>query len=500
LKDTTLLIPGFVVIPLAAAFVNSLVGSRIRGLPAFLGCLTTVMLLGLSLFAIPNVQNEATLVYQLGGWSLPIGIALVLDSLTSFMLVTVNMIAFAIAVYATDYMEQYTSKGKFYTLVLLMLTGMNGVIVAGDLFNLFVFLEIAGVASYALVAFGTESQELEAAYKYAVMGTVGSLFILLGIVFLYSLTSTLNMADMSLMLNNHRKDNLLLMVSVLFLMGFGLKAALVPFHAWLPDAHPSAPAPISAMLSGVLIKTLGVYALCRIFYNVIGISPMLSSTLMFLGTLSMVIGVLLAIGQSDFKRLLAYSSISQVGYVVLGIGLGTPLGILGGVFHLFNHSVFKSLLFLNSGAVEYATGTRDLRQMGGLRKMMPVTSTTNFIASMSIAGIPPFSGFWSKLIIIVAAVQAGHLGYAIWAVIVSVLTLALFAGVLRDSFLGEPLQPWKGIQEVPGFMQFSMLTLALISVMSGLLLLPIFKGAFLQPAAAIFIQGINYAHVILGII
>jgi len=290
------------------------------------------------------------------------------------------------------------------------------------------------------------------------------------------------------------------MVSVLFLMGFGLKAALVPFHAWLPDAHPSAPAPISAMLSGVLIKTLGVYALCRIFYNVIGISPMLSSILMLLGTLSMVVGALLAIGQWDLKRLLAYSSISQVGYVVLGLGLGTPLGILGGVFHLFNHSVFKALLFLNSGAVEYATGTRDLRKMGGLGKIMPITGTTNFVASMSIAGIPPFSGFWSKLIIIVAAVQAGHLGYAIWAVMVSVLTLALFAGVLRDSFLGEPSQPWQGIREVPRYMQFSMLGLALISVMSGMLLLPNIKGAFLQPAAAIFIEGVNYAQVILGII
>jgi multicomponent Na+:H+ antiporter subunit D len=153
------------------------------------------------------------------------------------MLVTVNMVAFAIAVYATDYMERFTSKAMFYTLLLLMLSGMNGVIVAGDLFNLFVFLEIAGVASYALVAFGTERHELEAAFKYAVMGTVGSLFILLGIVFLYSVTSTLNMADMSLMLADQRDHNLILMVSVLFLMGFGLKAALVPFHAWLPDAR-----------------------------------------------------------------------------------------------------------------------------------------------------------------------------------------------------------------------------------------------------------------------
>jgi len=498
LNEDAFLIPWFVVVPLAAAFVNSLLGRRIRGLPALLACLTTFILFVLSLVATQLVRINPTLVYHVGGWKAPIGIAMVLDGLTVFMLVTINMVAFVIAVYSTDYMERFTSKGMFYTLFLLMVTGMNGVIMAGDLFNLFVFLEIAGVASYALVAFGTERHELEAAFKYAVMGTVGSLFILLGIVFLYSVTSTLNMADMSLMLVDHRNDNLLLMVSVLFLMGFGLKAALVPFHAWLPDAHPSAPAPISAMLSGVLIKTLGIYALCRVFYNVIGMTPVLSSILMFLGTLSMVIGVLLAMGQRDFKRLLAYSSISQVGYVVLGIGMGTPLGILGGVFHLFNHSVFKSLLFLNSGAVEYATGTRDLRVMGGLAKKMPVTSTTNFVASMSIAGIPPFSGFWSKLVIIIAAVQAGHLGYALWAVIVSVLTLALFARVLKDSFFGEPRQSWEEVKEVPGLMQFSMIALAFISVMSGMLLLPNLKEAFLQPATSIFVDGVSYGQVMLG--
>ena len=218
-----------------------------------------------------------------------------------------------------------------------------------------------------------------------------------------------------------------------------------------PDAHPSAPAPISAMLSGVVIKTLGVYALCRIFFNVIGFTPMLSSILMFLGTLSMVVGVLLAMGQRDLKRLLAYSSISQVGYVFLGIGLGTPLGIVGGVFHLFNHSVAKSLLFLNSGAVEYATGSRDLGVISGLRKKMPITGATSFMASMSIAGIPPFGGFWSKLLIIIAAVQAGYLGHALWAVIVSILTLALFVTVFKDAFLGEPQHVWEGVKEVPRF-------------------------------------------------
>lgn len=498
MTDSAVLIPLFVLVPLAAAFVNSLLGKRFQGMPDLLGSLTTLMLFALSLTAMQRSHSGSVLVYHMGGWRLPIGIGMVIDGLTAFMLVTVNMVALAIAVFARDYMERYTSKEKFYTLFLLMLVGMNGVIVAGDLFNLFVFLEIAAVASYALVAFGTERHELEAAFKYAVMGTMGSLFILLGIVFLYSLTSTLNMADMSRMLNDHRSDNLLLMVSVLFLMGFGLKAALVPFHAWLPDAHPSAPAPISAMLSGVLIKTLGVYALCRIFYNVIGSTHTLSFILMFLGTLSMVIGVLLAIGQNDLKRLLAYSSISQIGYVVLGIGLGTPLGILGGLFHLFNHSVFKSLLFLNSGAVEYATGTRDVQAMSGLAKKMPVTGATGFVASMAIAGVPPFSGFWSKLVIIIAAVQAGHVGYAVWAVIVSVLTLALFLTIIKRTFFGEPSLSLEGVKEVPGAMQVSMVALASICIVSGVLLLPDLKETFLFPATTIFAEGSTYAEVILG--
>jgi multicomponent Na+:H+ antiporter subunit D len=366
-------------------------------------------------------------------------------------------------------------------------------VITGDIFNLFVFLEIASVASYALVAFGTERQEIEAAFKYAVMGTVGSLFILLGIVFLYSYTSTLNMADMGQVLAiKGVGSSLIVLVSILFIMGFGLKAALVPFHAWLPDAHPSAPAPISAMLSGILIKSLGIYTLCRIFYNVIGITPSLSSILMTLGALSMVIGVFLAIGQWDFKRLLAYHSISQIGYVILGIGLGTPLGILGGLFHLFNHSVFKSLLFLNSGAVEYSTGTRDLKEMGGLAKKMPVTGTTSFIASMSIAGIPPFNGFWSKLIIIIAAVEARRYGYAFWAVLASILTLASFMKVMKYAFLGTLKEKWDKVKEVPFFMKLSMSALALICIVGGALLIPGVKEIFLDKAAKILSQSVLY--------
>lgn len=490
-------IPLFTIIPLACAFLIALAGKKIKGLPGFLSSMGIFTLAGLSVSSLFWFNESKVLVYKVGGWLPPVGIALVLDGLSAFMLVTVNIVAFLIVVFSLDYMRRFTAQGKFYTLFMLMVAGMNGVIISGDMFNLFVFLEIAAISSYSLVAFGIEQEELEASFKYIVMGEMASLFILLGIALLYSKTSTLNMADMGRVLSLQQGGKLLPFVSVLFLAGFGIKSAMMPFHAWLPDAHPSAPAPISAMLSGVLIKSLGVYALCRIFYNVLGINPAISSTLMFLGVLSMVLGVLLAVGQWDFKRLLAYHSISQIGYIMLGIGLGTPLGILGGLFHLFNHSVFKSLLFLNSGAVEYATGTRDLRGMSGLSAKMPWTASTNMIAAMSISGIPPFNGFWSKLLIITAAVQAGKLGYAFWAVLASILTLASFMKLSKYAFFGALKETLKQVKEAPVFMKLAMVPLAVICLAGGMFFFSPFKELLLQKAVDVLLQGKDYAAVVL---
>ena len=218
---------------------------------------------------------------------------------------------------------------------------------------------MAAVASYALVAFGLGHDELEASFKYLMLSVVASAFILVGIAVIFGLTGSSTSPPWRPGSRSSTPSPVLGLVTAFFLLGFGLKAALVPFHAWLPDAHPSAPAPISAMLSGVLIKVSGVYAMTRIFLNVFGLTPALSAVLMRpRRRLDRRRRALLALGQNDIKRMLAYSSISQIGYVVLGLGLGTPLGIVGGLFHLFNHAMFKGLLFLTSGSVEQATGTR----------------------------------------------------------------------------------------------------------------------------------------------
>ncbi|HHN47178.1 MAG TPA: hypothetical protein ENN09_07035, partial [Planctomycetes bacterium] len=242
-----------------------------------------------------------------------------------------------------------------------------------------------------------------------------------------------------------------------------------PFHAWLPDAHPSAPAPISAMLSGVLIKALGIYALARLVFNVFGgVSP-LPQTLSILGVLSMVAGGLLGPVQKDIKRLLAYHSISQMGYIALAIGLGTPLGFLAGIFHLANHAVFKSLLFLGAGAVEMRTGTRDLSKMGGLAGKMPVTAATYFTAAMSIGGVPPFNGFFSKLLIVIACVEAKSYGLAVAAVLLSMVTLGCFLKVQREAFMGDAGNRWAKVKEIPVSMALAMILLAVLCLgMSGL--------------------------------
>jgi multicomponent Na+:H+ antiporter subunit D len=490
------IIPLFVAIPLGAAFFIPMVGRKNPRLSDTLANLVTLALLVMAISAIGKSG-----VYWMGGWvprlGIPLGINLVLDGVSAFMLVTITLISFMATLYSVQYMDRFTSKARFYSLFLLMVAGMNGVALTGDLFNLYVFLEIASIASYALVAFGCEHEELEASFKYLVLGSVGSSLVLFGIAIMYSLTGSLNMAQVSMQLGNGFKAIHFFAIA-LFIGGFGLKAALIPFHAWLPDAHPSAPAPISAMLSGVLIKTVGVYAMARVMLNVVGLTPVISTILLVLGTVSMVVGVLLCMGQDDIKRFLAYSSISQVGYIVLGIGLGTRLGIAAALFHLINHAVFKSLLFLNSGAVEYATGTRDLDKMGGLREKMPVTSTTSMIGSMSIAGVPPFAGFWSKLFIIVACVQAERYGYATWAAAVSVLTLAAYMRLQRRTFFGEPKEAYAQAKEVPGFMQVSMLSLAVLTIFMGLLWIPQAREFFLTPAAKVLQEGLNYASGILG--
>jgi multicomponent Na+:H+ antiporter subunit D len=501
----TIPLPAFVVIPLVTAFVLPVFGKKGKSVATVLANLATISLLALAVACIGQSR-----VYEIGKWSIPLGINLVLDGLSSLLLLAISVVSTAAMLFSVRYMEQYTAKAKYLCLFLLMVAGMNGVALSGDIFNLFVFLEIASLASYALVGFGCEHEELEASFKYMVLGSIGSIFVLFAVALVYGNTGTLNMAYISKAIQQSGLNAGLAFALALFIVGFGLKAALMPFHAWLPDAHPSAPAPISAMLSGVVIKTLGVYALTRVVFNVFGISIPVGWLLVVLGLLSMVAGAFLAMGQWDFKRLLAYSSISQLGYVVLGIGLGgliiarggnlawASLAVLGGLFHLFNHAVYKALLFLTSGSVQMSTGTRQLKQMGGLAEKMPVTRTTCAIASASIVGIPPFSGFWSKLILVWAAVQAHFYWVAAVIVFVSLCTLIMYLKVHRYIFLGELPESLQQTTEHRGSMLIAMLFLTCLCLFIGLaMLVPPLKAnvidPVLSPAVDVLVRGLEYS-------
>ncbi|MFC1898383.1 complex I subunit 5 family protein [Candidatus Cloacimonadota bacterium] len=506
------LVPLFILIPLGSAMIMSILGRFIKDFGKYLITLALLFLTVITFHLIINVPE--VLVYKVGGFSnignIPVAIFMVIDGFTKILLLVISLVGFLVALYSWSYTKQYTAERKFYILFSLMLAGMYGMVISGDIFNMYVFLEIASIASYALVAFGIQKHQLEASFKYQILGGVASMLILMGIGFIYWNTGTLNIADIATQLPIG--GVFIKFVAVLFIVGFGLKAAIFPFHAWLPDAHSSAPSPISAMLSGVLIKAVGIYVLFRLFFNMFALSYELSLAITVLGTLSMIIGGLLAIGQWDIKRMLAYSSISQMGYVILGVGIGMLIlskggspaiagfAILGGLFHLLNHSVFKGLLFLSAGAVEYRTKTRDMKKLGGLSELMPVTSGTSMIGSLAISGIPPFNGFFSKLIIIIAAIQAKYYTLAFLAVLVSIITIGYFMKLQKFTFFNKDKKIWDKmkIKEVPFSMALSMILLAALCLGLSLLAIPQFRDMFLQPAVNSLVESVQYSITVIG--
>jgi multicomponent Na+:H+ antiporter subunit D len=472
------LVPLIVAVPLSGAFLAPILARGKRGDSGVAALALFVGIIDLALcFSFFAAQSD--MVYWTGAWRVPVGISLVVDGLTRLMLITANLVASVSLLFSIRYMQRYTSPGLYYSLFLLMIAGMNGVIVTGDLFNMFVFLEIASIAAYALVAFGTEHQEVEAGFKYLILGSIGSIFILLAVGLLYNQTGHINMAIVGNTLFGKGANRVVMLAVAFLLMGFGLKAALVPFHAWLPDAHPSAPAPVSAMLSGVLIEALGIYAISRVLFNVFVPTSEVIGIVLGLGALSMVVGAFMMIGQDDFKRLLAYCSIGQVGYIVTAIGVGAfalfirgdsslaAFALFGGLFHLFNHAIFKALLFLASGAVEYGTGTRSLRELGGLRNVMPVTAGCCRVGSLSLSGIPPFAGFFSKIVILLAIFQARLWIVGAVAILETVVTLIGFLKLQRHTIEGPVPPSLQNVTEVPGSMRWAMVTLAAICFLAG---------------------------------
>lgn len=406
---------------------------------------------------------------------------LYIDNLTLVMLVSISIVAFAALLAGNSTIKDEDKKFNFINVIMLSVIGMNGIVLVRDLFSLYVFLEVTAVTSYILISLNRDRAGLEGSFKYLILSAVATAMMLSSIALIMALTGDTSFDIVGQALKIPGQSSLFLVLAVsLFTGGLFIKGGLVPFHGWLPDAYSSAPASVSVILAGIITKTTGVYTLIRLVTSVFGFTHTIENMLLFIGALSILFGAFAALGQKDFKRMLAYSSISQVGYIILSLGTGTPLGIAGAVFHLFNHAVFKSQLFVNSAAVEEQTGTRNMDELGGLQKKMPVTSATSIIAFLSTAGVPPLSGFWSKLIIIIALWTSGHKTYALIAVVASVITLAYFLSMNNRVFFGILSEKLENIKEAKFSLLFPAILLTLIIIGVGIFF-PFILDSFILP-------------------
>ncbi|MEE8638695.1 MAG: proton-conducting transporter membrane subunit [Candidatus Margulisiibacteriota bacterium] len=381
-----------------------------------------------------------------------------IDNLSLFMLALIAFLFPLIFIYSLAYVKR--NLFRYYFVLFITLGGMLGTVLARDLLSFYIFLEIMTVGIYFLIIDNAKKESFPAGFKYILMMFAGGIFILVATLMLYNLTGTFEFAEIA-RVAPALPGAAVALIFALFTIGCLVEMGAVPFHVWLPDAHPVAPSPISALLSGVAIK-VGAYGIIRMILTL----EVLNSAIILIGIISMLFGVVLALRQTDVKRLLAYHSISQMGYVLLGIGLGSGIGMAGGLFHILNHATFKMLLFLCMGAVIYATGERELNKLGGLGKRMPITLVAFGIAALAISGIPPFNGFASKAMI--SESVSGNFLLKLVIILTAAGTFASFFKLFRFAFLGSLPAKLEKTRGVPILMLLPMLVLAAACLCIGL--------------------------------
>ena len=428
---------------LMASFVATLVGiwrTRWAYFIAIAGMVTSLVVAIIGLF---RVLSEGELRHYLGGWAPPFGIEYVLDHLSAYMVIIIVFVGLIAIIYpAQAGLYQTPRKGiPMYGLILLLIGGLVGVVITGDLFNLFVFLEIYSLASYALITLGGD-RAVVASFRYLILGTIAGSFYLLGIGFIYFSTGTLNMADAANLLPPLFQSPAVMTAVALIVIGMGIKMALFPLHVWLPDAHSYAPPVIAAVLAAVQIET-AAYVIIRMLLTVFG-TQYLSETLpvtLIIGWVAaggIIFGSVMAIAQKDFKRMLAYSTVAQVAYIGLGIGLANPLGIIGGLLHILNHAFMKSCLFLVAGGIKHQTGLHDIPQFAGLGRKMPLMMAGFTVAALSMVGIPPTGGFFSKWYLILGGIDAQNWIFVAVIIASSLLTAVYFFRMIEKIYAAPP--------------------------------------------------------------
>ena len=443
-----------VVVPLMSAPLCVLVD---RARPAWLIALIAAWSsFAVAVMLLVRVSAGGAVSYHLGGWPPPWGIEYRVDLLSAYVLLIVTAIASVVLVFAWRSVEREIAAervARFYAALLLVFAGLAGITVTGDAFNVFVFLEISSLASYAVISMGRDRRALNAAFQYLVMGTIGATFILIGIGFLYMMTGTLNMEDLAARLPAVSDTRTVRAGFAFLTVGLGLKLALFPLHLWLPNAYAYAPSAVSAFLSATATK-VAVYVLLRFLLEVFGVDFALHAMpldliLMVLGLAGVLIASLVAVFQVDVKRMLAYSSVAQIGYMVLGIGLASTTGITAAMLHVFNHALMKGALFLAVGAVVYRIGAATLNEFAGLGRRMPWTMAAIVLGGLSLIGVPPTAGFVSKWYLVLGTLEQGLWPVTLLVLLGSLLALVYIWKLVEAAYFGEPAADAAVVAEAP---------------------------------------------------
>jgi len=461
-----------VIVPLLAAPVCLLLrnGTLAWALATAVGWFTLYAALTL----LGSVPEGGLIRYDLGGWEPPWGIEYIVDRLDAYVLVIVAAIGALVLTYARASVAreiQRSQHAAFYAAMLLCFAGLLGIVITGDAFNLFVFLEISSLSSYALISLGRDRRALTASYQYLIMGTLGATFILIGVGLLYMLTGTLNMLDLAARIPELEGNRTAIAAAAFLVVGICLKIALFPLHLWLPDAYTYAPSVVTAFLAGTATK-VAVYVLLRFLFTVFGFDAPLNewvgTLLIALALAGVLVASLVAIFQDDVKRIFAYSSVAQIGYIVLGIGFASVTGLTATLVHLFNHAVMKAVLFLALGAVVYRVGGARLADMRGLGRSMPLTMAALVAGGLSLIGVPLTVGFISKWYLVLAALEAGWWPIAVLVLVGSLLAVIYVWRVVETVYMQPRAAGATEVKEVPWHMLLPIWVLVAANVWFGI--------------------------------
>ena len=407
----------------------------------------SALLLAAAIALLVAVYDGAILATDVGSWRAPFGISLVADLFSAAMVTITGIMAVAVSVYGLVNGAELRERALYHPLYHGLLLGVAGAFLTGDLFNLYVWFEVMLIASFGLLVVGGSREQLDAGVKYVTLNLVATTFFLIAVAFLYGATGTLNMADLARALPGLPNQGLVTTLAVLLLIAFASKAALFPLFFWLPASYHTASAPVMAIFAALLTK-VGVYAIIRVFTLMFdGHSSYLGPIIGVVAGLTMVTGVLGAASHFDIRRILSFHIISQIGYMLIGVAVATPLALAGSILYVLHHIVVKANLFLIAGAVKLAGGSYDLRQVGGLHRSAPMLAVLFLIPAMSLAGLPPLSGFWAKFVVIKSSLDAGHVALAAVALVVGLLTLYSMAKIWNEAFWKAAPGPSGGASE-----------------------------------------------------